>query len=658
MDRSAWAIMLFAALFARFGPEPCAAQAPSAPKTPNQADLLPALAPINDPLDDPRHLRKVSTSVPPPRPWPLSTAPAVAGSGGQEHAPSVERRAASDAQAELMAMTMLSAPQASAPPSMSPNDPVQPLWLFEAPMASRRLAHRWVSMTATAIPVLDPAVTLGSQNAAPAPSTRYLASPEELVGKLRMAPLEPTDVGLPINLATALRLSDARPLVVAAAQASVWVAEAELTRAKVLWVPSFMVGYDYIRHDGGGPDFNKGIMTAATVNFSYAGAGFWQNVNLTDVIFAPLVARQTLNSRHADIQTAKNDVLFQTADSYFLVHQFRGMYAGALYAVERGHDLVERIAEMSKDLVPAVEIDRARNVVADLEQQATAARELWRLHSADLTQVLRLDPRTVVVPLEHDHLQLTLIDPGQSLHDLMRIAVNNRPEITSRRALVRAAEASISREKMRPLLPVFMLNGFQAAGMYLQFGMFGLGPNSSMNQWFGRDDVSLQLVWQLDGLGVGNMARIKDQRGDESRAIIDLFHWQDQVAADVTRALARIQAATAKVSQANRALRSAITTFNGNFEGLRQTTRFEDVLVLVYRPQEAVYSLELMKIALDEYFTTVAEYNRAQFELFHALGYPAAELALHRPPGEIEPVNTSRPGFLPPVGNGPPPATR
>jgi hypothetical protein len=64
----------------------------------------------------------------------------------------------------------------------------------------------------------------------------------------------------PINLATALRLSDALPLIVAAAQASVWVAEAQLTRAKVLCVPSIIVGADYIRHDGGGPNFNKGVM--------------------------------------------------------------------------------------------------------------------------------------------------------------------------------------------------------------------------------------------------------------------------------------------------------------------------------------------------------------------------------------------------------------
>ncbi len=108
----------------------------------------------------------------------------------------------------------------------------------------------------------------------------------------------------------------------------------------------------------------------------------------------------------------------------------------------------------------------------------------------------------------------------------------------------------------------------------------------------------------------------------QSLAIIDLYRLQDMVAAEVTRAVARLQSATARVSQADRALRTAIITFNGNYEGLKQTTRFGNVLVLVNRPQEVVFALQLLKLALDDYFTTVAEYNRAQFELFHALGYP------------------------------------
>ena len=116
--------------------------------------------------------------------------------------------------------------------------------------------------------------------------------------RLKAPPLEPTDFGFPINLATALRLSDARPLVVATAQASVWVAEAQLTRARLLLVPTLTLGADYIRHDGGGPDFNKGVLTSPSVNYFYAGgglnvsnSGLFQFINLTDVFFEPLIAR-------------------------------------------------------------------------------------------------------------------------------------------------------------------------------------------------------------------------------------------------------------------------------------------------------------------------------------------------------------------------------
>ena len=220
--------------------------------------------------------------------------------------------------------------------------------------AGFRLPSQSTSPTASRA-TIPPPRQFGQPSQSTAPTSSSASAPAPPSGdptlRLKPAPLEPTDLGFPINLATALRLSDARPLIVAAAQARVWVAEAQLTRAKVLWVPTLMFGADYIRHDGGGPDFNKGIMTAPSVNYFQAGGGLdvsypgaFQFLNLTDAYFEPLVARQVLNSRQADIQTAKNDSLLMTADAYFSVHQYRGLYAGALYAVELGHDLVDRIS--------------------------------------------------------------------------------------------------------------------------------------------------------------------------------------------------------------------------------------------------------------------------------------------------------------------------
>jgi hypothetical protein len=159
-------------------------------------------------------------------------------------------------------------------------------------------------------------------------------------------------------------------------------------------------------------------------------------------------------------------------------------------------------------------------------------------------------------------------------------------------------------------------------------------------------------------MGFANLGQIKEQRGRASAALIELFNVQDAVAADVTRAQADVQSAAARVVQAERELRAALNNFNGSSEGLRQTRRFGNVLEQISRPQEVVFALQLLKTAYDNYFATVAEYNTGQFELFHALGYPAREIAFLRPPGEIMPVDTARPGYLPAVGTGPPPATR
>ena len=495
---------------------------------------------------------------------------------------------------------------------------------------------------------------------------------------LPLPPLEPGDLHFPINLATALRLADARPLIVASAQASAWVAEAQLQKAKVLWLPAFMMNAAYFRHDGYGPDFNGGINVPQglnafgqpvvgsfgkplnqNLNWFISGVSLYQAIAVTDAIFQPLASRQDLNAKRWDIQTAKNEALLETARAYFNVHRFRGQYTAALYCVDQGRKLLEKIDTLKSDLIPAVEVDRARNQLADLEQLAVSHREEWRVASADLTQVLRLDPRAVVVPLEQDHLQITLIEPSRSLDDLIPIGLTNRPELAAQQALIQAALVRIRQEKMRPLLPLITISGFQTpGGMTTEASIFGTGNGGKLNLWSFRDDISTQLIWQLQNMGFGNMALIKKRRGEQSRATAALFQIQDMVAEEVTQSQAILQSAAARVVQAERSLQMSLITFQKNLEGLGQTRRFENVLELIYRPQEVVYALQLLKVAFDEYFDTVAEYNIAQFQLFHALGYPAQEIERFRPPDGLAPVDTSRPNYLPPVGTGPPPATR
>ncbi len=350
-----------------------------------------------------------------------------------------------------------------------------------------------------AVPLLALLVTLS-----PCHPVTLSSSGEEAID-LKPPPLEAGDLRFPINLGTALRLADARPLLIASAQASAWKAEADLQKAKVLWVPALNLGFDYIRHDGYGPDVGRGINVPQgfnalgqpdpgsfgkplnqNINFFYAGGALFLMEYTTNIFFEPLAAQQNLKAAQYEIQAAKNDALLMTAKAYFEVHKHRGQYAGALYTVERGQKLVETVKALSKDLVPGVEVDRVRTLVASLEQDAADARRKWRRASADLTQVLRLDPRAVVEPLEHDHLQITLIDPGRCLDDLIPIGLTNRPELAAHQALIQAVLVHIRQEKLRPFLPVVELNGFQSPYEQIQAGVLGIGNGGKMNLWSAR----------------------------------------------------------------------------------------------------------------------------------------------------------------------------
>src|SRR5262249_11555208 len=140
-----------------------------------------------------------------------------------------------------------------------------------------------------------------------------------------------------------------------------------------------------------------------------AGGGLFARFAAADALFAPLVARQVLRSREIDAQAARNDALLAVAEAYFSVQAARGRVAGTQDVLDKAGDLRDKVRALAKDQLDPTDVHRARAQLAEVQAALAAAQEQWRLASADLTQVLRLDPAAVVVPLEPPHLQVTLI---------------------------------------------------------------------------------------------------------------------------------------------------------------------------------------------------------------------------------------------------------
>jgi hypothetical protein len=139
-----------------------------------------------------------------------------------------------------------------------------------------------------------------------------------------------------------------------------------------------------------------------------------------------------------------------------------------------------------------------------------------------------------------------------------------------------------------------------------------------------RLDLDLQVLWELKNLGFGNRALIHERQAEHDLTILELFRTQDRVAAEVAQAYAQLVSAARRVGEAESELRDALLSATQNLEGMSQTKRpGGNIILLVVRPQEAVQSVQALAQAYVDYYGAVADYNRAQFRLYRALGNPA-----------------------------------
>jgi outer membrane protein TolC len=447
----------------------------------------------------------------------------------------------------------------------------------------------------------------------PAPAATAPATPEA------------GDCPLPINLPTALCLANARPLDILLAQQRTQVAAAQLRRARALWLPTVYLGTDYTRHDGQIQDVQGRVFGTSKSSF-LLGAGPGAVFAFSDAIYAPLAARQVVRARRAEVQAALNDSLLAVAESYFTVQQARGELAGALDALRRSEDLLRRVEELARNLAPELEVFRARTERDQRIQAVEAARERWRTASAELARLLRLAPSALVDPLEPPQLRVELIDLKWTVDELIPVALRSRPELATQQALVEATLRRLQQERMRPLVPSLLVRGNATnPGSPLAGGLFGGGLDSDLSHFSVRNSIDVQVLWELQNLGFGNRALVRERRAENELAVLELLRTEDRVAAEVADAHARARSAAARAEAAESALRNAVESANRNLEGVKQT-RVGPRNVLLVRPQEAVAAVQALALAYAAYYGAVADANRAQFRLYRALGEPAQQV--------------------------------
>jgi outer membrane protein TolC len=434
----------------------------------------------------------------------------------------------------------------------------------------------------------------------------------------------------PIDLAGALRLAGARDLDIAIARQQVFRAVAGLQQARALWLPSLFVGPTWYRLDGQVQAIDGKVMTVSRSSLFLGGlatsanlypaappgsgfppmTGLFSVLRFSDAIFLPMAARRVVAASQADLRATTNDAVLAASEAYFDLLRASGLLAVESEAVANARVLSEitgSFARSGEGLEAdhrrvLTELDRRRGNVEDAVGQLEVA-------SANLVQLLVLDPHRVLAPVEPAETVIRLIPDEIPLDEMIVQGLHQRPELASAQELVQATLLRLKQARLRPLVPSL---AFSYAG-----GGFGGGRNSFFGDFGSRGDATVSLFWELQNLGFADRAIARRSQADHQAAALTLLKVENQVAAEVTAAYKARVAAARRIKQAAPAVTEGLESLRLNLVNIRRGAG----LPAATRPIEVLQPIQALAQARADYLDSVLAYNRAQFRLYRALGH-------------------------------------
>ncbi len=448
----------------------------------------------------------------------------------------------------------------------------------------------------------------------------------------------------PIDLPTALRLGDAQNPQIAVARERIREALARQDRAEALWLPDVELGATWLRHDGQIQRATGEVLNVPRSSL-FVGGGPVLSLELGEALFAPLAARQLTTATRAGAAGLANELLLNVAVTYTDLLQ--------AYALLQISEETARHARRMLELTESHE-RAGKGTAADTARARTEAnvrdRELLEVRgrigaiAARLVQLLRLPPDLQLRPVEPALVPVALVPEALPLPDLIAHALLNRPELAENRALIEAALTRWRASKVAPLVPNLHL-GYLAGG-------FGGGRNSFFGNFDGRGDATAAAVWQLENFGLGDLARIRERRAQYNQTVFRQQAVETEVAEQVVRSFRVAYTRAQELAAAQRAVQAARDSYRLNEERVRRAPEQA-------RPIELLQAIQALARARQDYLEVVADYNRAQFRLYTALGNPplcALEQSAALPVTEstIPPAAPAAPAQLLPPQEKPP----
>jgi len=448
----------------------------------------------------------------------------------------------------------------------------------------------------------------------------------------------------PIDLQSAFRLAGVQNSEILLAQQRVTEAVALRQLAAAQFLPTLNAGSNIDSHRGVLQDSN-GTILRVNRDALYVGAGALAVAgstvripgvvltgNVSEVVYGYLISRQEVGRRGFASQAVAQDTLLAVALAYIELVRAEGQYRVAVLTRDDAREVARLTAAYLKTgQGRKADADRAATELARREANVIQAEGDIGTTSARLCGLLHLDPSLRLQPVEDQILPKSIVPDPIPLPDLLAIALLNRPELKERRTAVVQALLALDQTHWLPFSPTVYIGysvGDFGGGSNLVAQPIGSGPDALGDPRFGlfspRQDLDVMAYWTLLNLGVGNRALIDAARSRLRSTDLQEVAVLDQVRSEVASAYAKTHARFAQIRTSELAIRSSTEAFHEDMGR---------ILGQIGLPLEVVNSLRLLSRSRVAYLDAILDYNRAQFELYVALGKPPADV-LVRPAGE------------------------
>lgn len=406
-----------------------------------------------------------------------------------------------------------------------------------------------------------------------------------------------------LDLATVLRLAGAQNLDVQLAREKLKEAEAKLDSTLWQFFPWLNVGVGYRSHDNRIQTVEGDIIDADKQSLN-AGGTVTAQVDFGEAIYGRLVERQRREAALHGVRSANARALRDAVSAYFDLAKAEAvddaiaesLRVSEAYEKQLANAVGIGVAYKGDELRVRVQSERYRMARRQAQEKRAAA-------SARLAEVLHLGQGTSFTTRQRQLVPLQVVTLNSPVADLIAEAQAARPEVSEMAAFVAAAAQERRAARHAPLVPSLMAQAF--------FGALGGGRGSEMDRFGSSSDVVVGLSWRIGPGGLFDTTRERLAEARENIAVMEKAKLSERLAAEVAVLYAEAKSLSDQVIMARDSLKTAT-------EALAAGEQRKDAGVGVVL--EVVQSQQDLAQARLTYVETVAEYNKGQYALLHALG--------------------------------------